>query len=87
VQWLVIDVDGTRATARQRALPQTEALPLPHRRFDQVCAPGYQGRKRGEVVRTRTVIWAAHIRDPLLGTDGGGRQRGLTFGSCDERSG
>jgi hypothetical protein len=41
--WVVIDVDGTRATARQRALPQTDALPAPHRRFDQVCAPGYQG--------------------------------------------
>jgi len=54
-QWFVIDVDGTRATARQRVLPQTDALPPPHRRFDQVCAPGYQGRKRGEVVRTRTV--------------------------------
>ena len=31
-EWLVIDVDGTRATARQRALPQTEDLPSPHRR-------------------------------------------------------
>jgi len=48
-EFLVIDVDGTRATARQRALPQTQALPTPHRRFDQVCAPGYLGRKRGEV--------------------------------------
>jgi hypothetical protein len=59
-QWMVIDVDGTRQTARQRALPQTESLPTPHRRFDQVCAPGYQGRKRGEVVRTRTVLLQAH---------------------------
>src|SRR6266496_2445331 len=49
-EFLVIDVDGTRATARQRALPQTDALPAPHRRFDQVCAPGYQGR---EVWRNR----------------------------------
>jgi hypothetical protein len=40
-QWLVIDVDGTRQAARQRALPQTDSLPAPHRRFDQVCAPGY----------------------------------------------
>src|SRR5215469_10144224 len=55
-QWLVVDVDGTRQAARQRALPQTDALPAPHRRFDQVCAPGYTGRKRGEVVRTRTVV-------------------------------
>lgn len=53
-QWLVIDVDGTWQAARQRALPQTYVLPAPHRRFEAVCAPGYQGRKRGEVVRTRT---------------------------------
>ena len=38
--------------ARQRALPQAESLPAPHRRFDHVCAKGHQGRKRGEVVRT-----------------------------------
>ena len=69
-QWLVVDVDGTRATARQRALPQTDALPAPHRRFDQVCAPGYQGRKRGEVVRTRTVVLQMHTNQ-FLGTFGG----------------
>jgi hypothetical protein len=68
--WLVADVDGTRQTARQRALPQTEALPTPHRRFDQVCAKGYQGRKRGEVVRTRTVVLQAHTHQ-FLGTFGG----------------
>jgi hypothetical protein len=68
-QWVVIDVDGTRQAARQRALPQTDTLPAPHRRFDQVCAPGYQGRKRGEVVRTRTVILQAHTHQ-LLGTFG-----------------
>ena len=43
-QWLVIDVDGTRQAARKPALPQTEALPAPHRRFEAVCAPGYLGR-------------------------------------------
>src|SRR5581483_1631291 len=69
-QWIVIDVDGTRQAARQRALPQTDALPAPHRRFDQVCAPGYTGRKRGEVVRTRTVVLQAHTHH-LLGTFGG----------------
>jgi len=69
-QWIVVDVDGTRQAARQRALPQTEALPSAHRRFDQVCAPGYQGRKRGEVVRTRTVVLQAHTHQ-FLGTFGG----------------
>ncbi|GHO90116.1 hypothetical protein KSF_001640 [Reticulibacter mediterranei] len=69
-QWTVVDVDGTRQAARQRALPPTDALPAPHRRFDQVCAPGYQGRKRGEVVRSRTVILQAHTHQ-FLGTFGG----------------
>ena len=66
----MVDVDGTRATARQRALPQAESLPASHRRFDHACAPGYRGRKRGEVVRTRTIILQAHTHQ-FLGTFGG----------------
>lgn len=69
-QWIVVDVDGTRQAGRQRALPQTEDLPAPHRRFETVCAPGYQGRKRGEVVRTRTVVREKHTHQ-FLGTFGG----------------
>src|SRR5438034_5813361 len=59
-QHVVFDIDGTRQAARQRARPQTEELPSPQRRLNQVCAPGYRGRKRGEVVRTRTVVSQAH---------------------------
>jgi hypothetical protein len=58
--WVVFDLDGTREAARQRALPQTEDLPPPFRRLNDVCAAGYTGRQRGEVVRTRTVISQAH---------------------------
>jgi hypothetical protein len=54
--WVVFDIDGTRRAARQRALPQTDDLPPAFRRLDEVCAPGYRGRKRGEVVRTRTTV-------------------------------
>ncbi len=57
---VVFDIDGTREAARQRALPKTEELPAPQRRLNQVCAAGYTGRKRGEVVRTRTVVSQAH---------------------------
>src|SRR5579859_7320801 len=39
--WKVFDIDGTREAARQRALPQTSELPVPQRRLDEVCAPGY----------------------------------------------
>src|SRR5215467_12368401 len=58
--WVVFDIDGTREAARQRALPQAEELPPAYRRLDDVCAAGYTGRKRGEVVRTRTVVSQAH---------------------------
>ena len=68
-QWLLIDVDGTKQAARQRALPATPELPPARRRFDRACAPGYLGRKRGEVVRTRTTILQAHTHQ-WLGTFG-----------------
>src|SRR6266851_2518958 len=53
-RWIVFDLDATRQAARQRALPQGPDLPPPQRRLSAVSAPGYMGRKRGEVVRTRT---------------------------------
>jgi len=75
--WIVFDIDGTREAARQRALPQTDDLPPPFRRLDEVCAPGYTGRKRGEVVRTRTTISQAHSYQWLgsFGNRGNGRYR------------
>jgi hypothetical protein len=75
--WTVFDIDGTREAARQRALPQTDDLPPTFRRLDEVCAPGYRGRKRGQVVRTRTVISQAHSYHWLgsFGNRGNGRYR------------
>ena len=68
-RWVVFDLDGTRQAARQRALPQGPELPPPQRRLQLVCAPGYTGRKRGEVVRTRTTLLQAHTHQ-WLGTFG-----------------
>lgn len=76
--WLVVDVDGTRRAARQRAVPKTADLPSAARRMEQVCAPGYTGRKRGEVVRTRTTVLQSHTHE-WLGTfsnSGNGDYRG-----------
>jgi hypothetical protein len=67
--WVVIDIDGTREAVRQRALPKGDDLPSAFRRLDDVCAPGYTGRKRGEVVRTRTTVAQAHSYQ-WLGTTG-----------------
>jgi hypothetical protein len=67
---LVFDVDGTRQAARQRALVTAPDYPPPRRRLAQVCAPGYLGRKRGEVVRTRTTVLQAHTQQ-WLGTFSG----------------
>jgi hypothetical protein len=74
---LVFDVDGTREAARQRALPETANRPSPQRRLHDVCAPGYTGRKRGEVVRTRTTILQAHTHQWLgsFGNPGNGQYR------------
>jgi hypothetical protein len=69
-RWVVFDADGTRQAARQRALPQTKDRPSAHRRMKGVCAAGYTGRKRGEVVRTRTTLAQAHTHQ-WLGTFGG----------------
>jgi len=75
--WVVFDIDGTREAARQRALPQTDDLPPAFRRLDEVCAPGYRGRKRGEVVRTRTTVSQAHSNQWIgsFGNRGNGRYR------------
>jgi len=76
--WMIVDVDGTKQTARQRSLLPGEEFPVAHRRLDEVCAPGYFGRKRGEVGRTRTTILQAHTHH-WLGTysgSGNGDYRG-----------
>jgi hypothetical protein len=69
-RYIVFDVDATRQAARQRALPCDPALPAARRRLNAVCAPGYTGRKRGEVVRTRTTALQMHTRQ-WIGTYAG----------------
>ncbi|HEY6409007.1 MAG TPA: hypothetical protein VIY29_16220 [Ktedonobacteraceae bacterium] len=68
-RYIVFDVDATRQAARQRALPCDPMLPPARRSLDAVCAPGYKGRKRGEVVRTRTTALQIHTRQ-WIGTYG-----------------
>jgi hypothetical protein len=77
MQWVVFDSDGTREAARQRALPKDPELPTPARRLRPVCAPGYTGRKRGEVLRTRTIVLQAHLHQWLatFGNSGNGQYR------------
>lgn len=63
------DVDPTNTTLRHRRLPQNTDLPQPHRLAEQLAAPGYSGRKRGElqyrqctVQHSGTSLWIhAHL--------------------------
>ncbi len=75
--FLVFDIDGTREAARQRALPKTLDRPAAKPRLRPLCAPGYTGRKRGEVVRTRTTVLQAHTYQWLgtFGNSGNGEYR------------
>lgn len=70
-------MDGTCEAARQRALPQTSDRPVAQRRLRPLCAPGYLGRKRGEVVRTRMTVLQAHTYQWLgtFGNAGNGEYR------------
>ena len=47
--WHVFDLDWTVTALRQRALPAHEDLPEPRRRAEHTGAPGYLGRKRGDL--------------------------------------
>ncbi len=69
-RYVVFDVDATRQAARQRGLPCDPGSPPARRRLDAVCASGYRGRKRGEVVRTRTTALQMHTRQ-WIGTYAG----------------
>jgi hypothetical protein len=69
---LVIDVDGTRQVARQRRLPTSPDLPQARRRMEQVCAVGYPGRKRGQVVRSRMTALNIHTHQWLFTCGGAG---------------
>jgi hypothetical protein len=75
--FFVFDIDGTREAARQRALPVTADRPAPVRRLRPLCAPGYTGRKRGEVVRSRTTVLQAHTYQwfATFGNAGNGEYR------------
>lgn len=75
--YFVFDIDGTREAARQRALPVTADRPAPVRRLRPLCAPGYTGRKRGEIVRTRTTVLQAHTHQWIatFGNPGNGEYR------------
>ena len=66
---LLFDVDGTKQVARQRSLVEDEEHPPIWRRLAILCEKGYPGRKRGQLVRTRTVVQQAHTHE-LLGTWG-----------------
>src|SRR6266699_5958543 len=75
--YLVFDVDGTREAASPRALPKTADRPAPKPRLRPLCAPGYTGRKRGEVVRSRTTVFQAHTHQWIatFGNPGNGEYR------------
>jgi hypothetical protein len=65
------------SAARQRALPQTPERPAAHRRWRPLCASGYKGRQRGEIVRTRPTVLQAHTHQWLgsFGHPGNGQYR------------
>ena len=56
VPWRVLHWDTTVDPVRHRALPEGEGLPPGLRVSTELCAPGYPGRKRGDVMFARSVV-------------------------------
>jgi len=54
--WHIFDVDPTVTALRHRALPVGDDLPEALRRSEDLAAPGYKGRKRGDVVLRRATV-------------------------------
>jgi len=54
--WHLFDLDPKVKALRQRALPEDDELPEPRRRAEHTGAPGYSGRKRGELQFRRTTV-------------------------------
>lgn len=57
--WEVFHWDVTVTTIRSRALPEDESLPYAHRIGPRLGAPGYPGRKRGELQISRSTVCEA----------------------------
>jgi hypothetical protein len=55
-KWHVFHWDPTVTTLRHRALPEGDELPAPRRRSEDLAAPGYRGRKRGDVQFSRAML-------------------------------
>jgi hypothetical protein len=73
---VVFDVDPTVKAIRQRAVVDGSERPQARRRAARLAAPGYTGRKRGEVVRSRMTVQQAHTHEWLgtFGTVGSGER-------------
>jgi hypothetical protein len=54
--WHVFDWDPTVTTLRHRALPVFKEMPKGRRRSASLAAPGYPGRKRGDVQFSRATL-------------------------------
>ena len=54
--WHLFDLDPTVTTLRHRALPVGDDLPEPRRRSEDTAAPGYSGRKRGDMQFRRMTV-------------------------------
>jgi hypothetical protein len=75
---VVFDIDGTVCAVRQRAIASDAKNDPPAvRRSEGACAPGYRGRKRGEVIRNRTTVCVAQTGEWLgsYGSAGNGEAK------------
>lgn len=70
-RWLFVDLDPTKMTTLLHTAADDPARPRPHHARQRLAAPGYPGRKRADLVRSRMTallapagVWLCSIAQP-----------------------
>jgi hypothetical protein len=84
-RWLVVDLDPTRMTTLLHVEADDPTRPLPRHSRLRVAAPGYAGRKRADLIRSRMTAFLTHAGMWMLSIaePGNGHRTPMLQAACE----
>jgi len=84
-RWLVVDLDPTRMAPLLHVEADDPTRPLPHHSRLRVALPGYSGRKRADLVRSRMTAFLTHAGMWMLSIaePGNGHRTPMLQAACE----
>jgi hypothetical protein len=84
-RWLVVDLDPTRMTTLLHTEADDPTRPLPRHSRLRVAAPGYSGRKRADLIRSRMTAFLTHAGMWMLSIaePGNGHRTAMLQAACE----